>query len=197
MDGRRLRRWWVCGGLVFGAVGCKHDQPTLPDGSAFPVAQAPKRSMWGGGATAQPMAAAEASMPARKAGEPLKADTEVAFADVRVSSAFDEKNPPGNREALIDSARQGYQKALQQDPKNKGALLGMARLYARMGEQDRALEVYRRYLTLYPKDHATVHEVAVMHGRWKDFAGASAWCDAALKIDPAKSFHRPCMTATS
>ena len=191
MDGRRLRRWCVCGGLAFGAVGCKHDQPTLPDGSAFPVAQGAKKSMWGGGsATVHPMAVAEANMPARKAGEPLKADTEVAFADVRVSAAFDEKNPPGNREALIDAARQGYQKALQQDPKNKGALLGMARLYARMGEQDRAVEVYRKYLALYPKDHATVHEVGVMHARWKDWASASAWCESAIKLDPENRDYR-------
>ncbi|HUR54328.1 MAG TPA: tetratricopeptide repeat protein, partial [Gemmataceae bacterium] len=83
-----------------------------------------------------------------------------------------------------------YQQALQADPKNKGALLGMARLYARIGEQERADEVYRKYLSLYPKDHAVVHEVAVVHGRWKDWAGAAAWCEAALKIDSENRDYR-------
>ena len=52
-------------------------------------------------------------MPPRKPGEPLKPDTIVAMADVQVASALDEKNPPSNREQLLDGARTKYQQALQ------------------------------------------------------------------------------------
>jgi tetratricopeptide (TPR) repeat protein len=191
MDGRRFRRWALCGGLVLGAAGCKHDQPTLPDGTPFPV-QSQKRSMWSSQPTL-PSATAEASMPPRKPGQPLKPESEAAIAEARASAALDEKNPPNNREQLLDAARQGYQRALTTDPKCKPALLGVARLYARIGEQERADEVYRKYLGYYPKDHAIVHEVAITHARWKDWAGAVAWCDAALKIDPENREYRKSM----
>ena len=192
MDGRRFRRLALCGGLVLGAVGCKSNQPTLPDGSPFPV-QTQKRSMWSSNPTLPSATATDAAMPPRKPGEPMKAATEAAFADVRVSSAFDEKNPPTNREALIDAARQGYQRALQTDPKCKPALLGVARLYARMGEHERADETFRKYMSHYPKDHAVVHEVAITHARWKDWNGAVAWCEAAMKIDPENREYRKTM----
>lgn len=194
MDGRHFRRWAVCGGLILGATGCKQtQQPTLPDGSPFPVAQAPKRSMWGGNPQLPSAVATDGAMPPRKPGTPLKPDTEAAMADVRVSSAFDDKYPPANREQLLDAARQGYQRALQTDPKNKAALLGVARLYARLGERERADDMYRKYLTHYPKDHAVVHEVAIVHGRWKDWPGAVAWCEAALKVDPENREYRKSM----
>lgn len=197
MDGRRLRRWALCGGLVFGSLGCKSDyysKSNLPQPGetvgTFPPGQFTKKSMWGGNQVAAQPAAVPDALPKRKPGEPVSANMEVAFADVRAASAFDEKNPPTNREHLLDAARQGYQRALQRDPKHKGALLGMAGLYARMGDADRANETYRKYLSLYPNDHAVMHEVAMAHARWKDYAGAEAWCEAAIKADPENREYR-------
>jgi tetratricopeptide (TPR) repeat protein len=115
---------------------------------------------------------------------PPSPETEVAFATVRLEAAMDEKAAPGNREQLLDLARHGYLRALKQDPKNKEALLGLARFHARLGERDKALEVFQKYLQLYPQDRDVVHEVALIHARWKDWGEAVAWCDRALKLDP-------------
>ncbi|QJW93569.1 tetratricopeptide repeat protein [Frigoriglobus tundricola] len=114
---------------------------------------------------------------------PASAESLVAIADVRLEAALDEKTP-GSKEELLDMARTGYQKALAQDPKSKAALTGMARFYARLGDRDRAIEMYKKYLTLYPSDAGVAHEVALAHARWKDWTGAVAWCEFALKIDP-------------
>jgi tetratricopeptide (TPR) repeat protein len=94
---------------------------------------------------------------------------------------------------LLDSARAGYQKALQQDPKNKVALLGLAKYYARLGEREKAIEMYKKYLSLYPNDKAVAHEVAMAHASWKDWAGAVAWCEYALKLDPENLSYRKTM----
>jgi tetratricopeptide (TPR) repeat protein len=197
MDGRRLRRWCLCGGLVLGPLGCKSDyysKSNLPQPGdtvgTVPPGQFTKKSFWGGNQLAAQPAAVPDALPKRKPGQQLLPGTDVALADVQASSAFDERNPPANREQLLDSARQGYHKALQKDPKHKGAMLGLAGLYARMGDQDRASDLYRKYLGLYPNDHEVMHEVALAHARWKDFAGAEAWCEAALKLDPENRNYR-------
>ena len=120
----------------------------------------------------------------RPSKKPASADTLAAIANTQVEAAFDEKTAAGSKEGLLDLARKGYQKALKQDPKCKTALLGLAGLYARMGDRDKAVEMYKKYLTLYPKDADVAHEVALAHARWKDWNGAVAWCEYALKIDP-------------
>jgi len=113
----------------------------------------------------------------------------VKFADVWVETAFGDPPPP-NRDHYVDLARQAYQKALQKEPKNKGALLGMARLYAKLGDREHALKYYKKFLHHYPKDHEVAHEVAIAHARWRDWAGAVAWCDAAIKGDPQNRTYR-------
>jgi tetratricopeptide (TPR) repeat protein len=147
----------------------------------MPMAAA-KKSFWGGSG-GQPPGPAEVAADSPKKGPPSP-ESEVAFADVRLDLAFDEKQPPANREALLDLARQGYQKALQQDPKNPAALLGLARYYTRVGDREKAVETFKKYLTLYPQDREVAHEVARAHAQWKDWAGAVAWCDFTLQLDP-------------
>lgn len=197
MDGRRFRRLFLCGGLLAGAAGCNRN--TYSDTFGFPKAGQPVGAMvpggksgWGSGQTpgvtdglvGMPVEPA----PARKKGG-FSPDSRVAFADTWVASALGE-NPPANRDQLLDMARQAYGKALEKDPKHKGAMLGLARLYGRLGDREHAMEYYRKYLTLYPTDHDVMHEVAVTHGRWRDWDGAVAWCDAALKADPQNRTYR-------
>ena len=112
-------------------------------------------------------------------------DTLVAIADVQLDAAADETTAPGTRKALLDDARDGYRLALDTDPKHKGALLGFARYYARTEQRVFAVETYKKYLTLYPTDADAAHELAVAHAKWQDWSGAVAWCEHALKIDPA------------
>ena len=204
MDGRCFRRWWLCGGLLAAATGCHRN--TYPDNVSMPKAGGPvtakplgsgffdKKPVWGGGPVSTPAAGQANAVPGmpgehpvttkpRKAGEGFQPDTLVAFGDTWVDQAFSEPVPP-SKDQLLDQARQAYQKALHKDPKNKGALLGVARLYAKLGERDRATEAYRKYLEYNPKDADAIHELAVAHARWKDWPGAMSWCEAALKTDP-------------
>jgi tetratricopeptide (TPR) repeat protein len=194
MDGRRFRKLCVFGCLLgVAAVGCNRgNKPAQLAQDAMPVTGVPMpnsststKSLWNPGGTPQP----PTPVPAEARPEPLSkkppsAEALVAISDVRLDAAFDEKTAPGSREALLDLARQGYQKALKQEPKSKAALHGMARFYARVNEREKAIEAYKKYLTEHPNDSGVAHEVAIVHARWKDWAGAVAWCEFALKIDP-------------
>ena len=46
------------------------------------------------------------------------------------------------------------------------------------------METYKSTSPVYPKDKDVAHEVALAHAQWKDWTGAAAWCEFALKIDP-------------
>src|SRR6478752_5463071 len=129
MDGRMFSKWCVFGCLLVAGVGCKGGAkqqmigPTPPEPSKLvnmPIGN--NKSFWGG--SHGPTMPVEVEPEVSK--KPASAASLVAIADVRLDAAFDEKTAPGSREALLDMARQGYQKALQQDPKSKEALVGMA-----------------------------------------------------------------------
>jgi tetratricopeptide (TPR) repeat protein len=191
MDGRTIRRWCVVGGLLVASLGCRNSKQQqnligpMPDSgsSAFvnmPMGNSGSKSLWGG--SSPPAASMPVEMDTSKKG-PASAESLVAIAHVQLDAALDEKTAPGSKEGLLDAARKGYQKALQRDPKSKEALKGMGQFYARMGEREKSLEMYKKCLTLHP-EAAIAHEVAVAHGRWKDWAGAVSWCEYALKIDP-------------
>ncbi|MCS6864165.1 MAG: tetratricopeptide repeat protein [Gemmataceae bacterium] len=190
MDGRSLWKYWVWGMVVLGTVGCRHQR-------ADPLAEMPPtpavwpqqsdhhtglRSLWGGNSAP---AAIPVEVAPADSNKPVAADTLVAIADVRLEAAFDPKTAAGSRDTLLDLARKGYQKALEQEPKSKAALRGMARYYVRVDERDKAIEMYKRCLTHHPRDADLGHEIAMVHARWKDYPGAIAWCHYTLKnIDP-------------
>jgi tetratricopeptide (TPR) repeat protein len=193
MDGRMLRRWCMLGCVLTAAVGCGDRSAKqspfgqMPDSSGTQVVQMPvgqSRSLFGGGSggASVPVEMASPDVTSKK---PPSADTIVKIADTQLEAAFDERTAPGSKQALLDTARTGYQKALQQDPKSKSALLGMARYYVRVEDHEKSLEMFKKYLTLY-KDADVAHEVAIVHARWHDMNGAVAWCEYALKIDPEK-----------
>jgi tetratricopeptide (TPR) repeat protein len=183
MDGRRLRKWWLSGCLVAGAFGCNRNsvqQPQVP-GPVLGTPVTTSKPFWGGSGK-QNVPTEIVEEPARKG--PAKPETIVALANAQLDSALDEKTIPASREALLDQARQGYQKALQQDSKNKAALLGLAKYYARVGDREKAVEAYKKYFAVFPKDKEIAHEVALAHAQWKDWGGAVSWCEYALKLDP-------------
>ncbi len=195
MDGRRMLTL-LCGGLLVGAVGCtRQHRPGEPVGFD-PKAQAAAlgSTKWpGAGSTSAPPGTpvqTASDLPARKPGQPFKPETDAAIADVRAEAAFADGRTADDRERLIDQARQGYQKALKKDPKCRDALVGLARLYAKLGDKEKSVQTYRTYLEHHPKDHEVAHEVAVAHGRWKDWDGAAKWCEHALSIDPENRTYR-------
>jgi tetratricopeptide (TPR) repeat protein len=192
MAGRWIRKCSLTGCLVIGAIGCNKNAVQQTDAqpvSGVPMTVSNSKPWWGSSA---PQPAAEVVAEAPRKG-PAKPETEVAFANVRMEAAFDEKMPDSNRGAMLDQARHGYQKALQQDPKNKAALLGLARYYVRINEHDKTLETYQKYLAIYPTDREVVHEVAMAYARWKDWGNAVAWCERALKLDPENITFRKTM----
>jgi len=191
MDGRqfKLKSWCLFGGLVLSAVGC-HNKDTYPQ-NMLPQGGLSTAPSTGGGmfgaktkATA-PMAGSPmesvVSTPRKKG--PLLPDTEVAMAETHLQIALNDPPPP-NKDEMLDMARARYQRALKQNPKHKDALLGVARMYAKLGDKVHAAEAYDRYLKIYPKDAEVLHELAMKRAQWKDWAGAIAMCDAALKVDP-------------
>lgn len=188
MDAGRCLRGFAYGCVLAGAVGCNRNaqQPSpygqMPNTNGSVAQNPPTKSMWDRGSNAPPTGQVEMTPPVSN--KPASASAIVAISDVRLDAAFDEKTVPGSKEAMLDLAREGYQKALKQEPKNKDAMLGIARFYAKIGEKEKAVEAYKKYLTTYPNDASAAHEIAIMHARWKDWVGACAWCDFALKIDP-------------
>ena len=192
MDGRMIRRWCVLGCLLTAAVGCKNSKQQqnligpgpAPDGGGAPqMVNMPltKSKSFFGGNSGGPSMPVEVAPPVST--KPASAEALTKLADVQLEAAFEERTAPGSKEGLLDSARKGYQRALQQDPKSKAALRGMAGFYARTGDREKALDTYKKYLTLYPEADVA-HEVAIAHARWKDMDGAVKWCDYTLKIDP-------------
>lgn len=200
MDGRRMGRWIVCGGLILAGTGCKRN--TLPDQSIpSPMVNnvAPptlKKSFWGSSSRPQVptpgMPAPEAVAEARPKKTGPMPDFEAAAADLKVELAFADPPPP-NRDEMLDTARIRYQRAIQADEKHKGALLGLARMHAKLDEQEAAIEAYRNYLKHYPKDADAHHEVAQRMGQWKNWESAITWCDSALKLDPENRTYRKTM----
>jgi tetratricopeptide (TPR) repeat protein len=184
-----IRRLCALGGLFAAALGCNRNATQspygqMPDAGGTQVVRMPvggSNKLFGGSNGASvPVEMAPDPAASKK---PLSAETLVALADTQFEAAMDERTVPGSKEALLDRARTGYQRALKADPKSKAALRAMAQYYARVGERDKALEMYKRYLTLYP-EAGVAHDVAIAHARWKDMPGAVGWCEYALKIDP-------------
>ncbi len=189
MDGRLFRKWCVFGCLMAAAVGCNRNNKQspfgqMPDGGTpvvqMPVNNAGSKSLWGG-SNKSPSVPVEVAPETSK--KPASPEALVAIANVQLDAAFDEKTAPGSKEGLLDTARKGYQRALQQAPKNKAAMLGMAQFYAKTNDREKAVEMYKKCLTQHPEAEIA-HEVAIAHARWKDWGGAVAWCDYTLKIDP-------------
>jgi predicted Zn-dependent protease len=125
----------------------------------------------------------EAAPPRRPGQKGLLPDTETEFANTHVQVALGDPSPP-NKDEMLDMARHRYERALKQDPKHQGALLGLARMYVRTGEREKAAAAFKRYVDVHPKDAAVQHEAAMACARFQDWTGACAWCDAALRLDP-------------
>jgi tetratricopeptide (TPR) repeat protein len=189
MAGRWIYKFSLTSCLIMGAVGCNRNtvQSSVADAQpvqGVPMAPANNKSLWGN-STPHAAAAVPVEVPAEAARKgPVKPETEVAIADLRLQLALDEKTQDGQRAGLLDLARHGYQKALQQDSKNKAAMLGLARYYSRVGEREKSVEMYEKYVAINPSDREAMHEIAITYARWQDWNNAVTWCNRALKIDP-------------
>jgi len=190
MDGRI--RSGVLAGLAATAltsIGCRYlerNEPTLPN-ATIPIAGVNPPAKPGFFSSAPKYGPPVEQIPIRDAAlknKPFKADTFVAVGDAELEAAFDENRNGADRDQLIDVARQRYTTALQQDAKNKDALLGLGRLYTWAGDRDRALQMYQDASKYHPKNKDVAFAIVRCYVRFQDWNAACQACDAALAIDP-------------
>src|SRR5205807_6175736 len=70
---------------------------------------------------------------------------------------------PEMQARLRDEARRSYQESLKADPDSFEAMRGLARIYAAMGDYERALETYRTALAKHPRDVSLSVDLGMMH----------------------------------
>jgi tetratricopeptide (TPR) repeat protein len=123
---------------------------------------------------------------------PLKNETIVTFADAQVSAVFDTaaEGLGVQGERTLEEARYKYQHVLQTDPTNREALVGMARLYTRLGDRERATAFYESATKAHPRDHKLLYERSLALGRFEDWNGAMQSCQQALALDPENRRYR-------
>jgi tetratricopeptide (TPR) repeat protein len=195
MDGVRIRIFLASalavGGLA--SAGCRTTKEPLPS-ATLPTPGQHKSGFLGLGRSspkfgppAEPVAAAK---PLRKPGAGMKVETEVIWADTEVDAALQEGRTDDERNKLFDNARAKYQKALAADPKNKAALAGLGRLYAKAGDRERAVQTFTQAIHLDPKDHETAIKLAKAQAQFGDWAGACQSCEYALALDPENRGYR-------
>ena len=190
---RRLTSW-ACAAALAAGVGCKTDKTQVaadaPGGGA-------NQSMLGkafGSKLPPPgtpgMPPVTAARPPRKPGEGLKPETEVGLAAVDYDVAM-AAGSTVERDQLLDAARQKYGRALKTDPKNKDALVGLARLYTATGDKDHAVAALTTAVQYHPADHKLSYRLAATQFKFGDFPAAAQACEAALKGDPgSREYHK-------
>lgn len=119
--------------------------------------------------------------------------TEIAFGELKEAEADSDaaKREPEIQARLRDEARQAYQHAIKIDPKNVDAYRHLGRLYAKMGDCERAFETYKKAMAKYPKDATLWYEVGLCHHRRKEFAESVRCFNKALELDPEnRDYHK-------
>jgi tetratricopeptide (TPR) repeat protein len=135
--------------LIGGTLGCTQTQKTIPAKDIPPNAKIVK-------AEDQPKTTP-------------KADTCVAFGNLRLHAAMDGSAQGDSREEALTQARKLYEQALKSDPKCIDAYKGLAQLEQTRGNHDGALDYYHKALAVDPKATTIWYELGVCqarHGNW-------------------------------
>jgi Tfp pilus assembly protein PilF len=107
-----------------------------------------------------------------------------AFAEMKEREADLAKDTPEIQARLRDEARRAYQEMLKAEPDNIDAARGLARVYASMGNYDRAREAYTKALSRHPRDVNLWYDYGMMFDRKRDWAEGAKCFKKALEIDP-------------
>jgi Tfp pilus assembly protein PilF len=112
-----------------------------------------------------------------------KAGTYVAWAAVLEQKA-DTTTDVSQKQNTYDEARQLFQQALKADPKHMPAYTGLARIYVKMGHNERALETYRKALEKNPNDADLWFQIGVCECRQRHWDLAVLAFQKALELAP-------------
>ncbi len=163
MDGRMSA--WVLLGLALLSGGCvttteKH--VTFPNpGDTLPAAPAKKEPK-----------------------QPAPPRLLTAVAELKETDAEKAKDQPEKQARLRDEARQAYQDVLKTEPNNIAAYRGLARVYCRMGDYQRAEETFAKAITRQPRDVHLWFDMGMMHNRRKQWAEGVRCFRKGLDVDP-------------
>jgi tetratricopeptide (TPR) repeat protein len=94
------------------------------------------------------------------------------------------RDNPEQQARLRDDARRAYQEILKTDPDHVEAHRGLARVYGRMGDYERAQETYKKALAKHPRDVSLWYDFGMMYNRKRDWAEGAKCFAKALEIDP-------------
>ncbi|HEV3145291.1 MAG TPA: tetratricopeptide repeat protein [Gemmataceae bacterium] len=178
MDGRKA--FILFGGILCGLIGCTPSQTRQPNDPLVSSALPPK----------PPAQANNTPVNVRKDNvEPAKElqakpATCVAMGDLYAQCSADEKRSPQDRAQFNMKAQDAYRRALQQDPKNVPAYVGLAKVQELAGDREGALKTWQAALTKLPNDPKIWSERGMFLGRMQNFNEATASLAQASKLDP-------------
>ncbi len=127
----------------------------------------------------------------RMVDQPLPADPKkslahvsVAYARVHEDRAAEPNIPPEAKRLFLDQARAAYQKALEAEPKNADALLGMARVAVAVEDPELARQCLTKAVQFHPKSVAVCFEVGMYHCKRKEWQPALDALGKANQLEP-------------
>jgi tetratricopeptide (TPR) repeat protein len=112
------------------------------------------------------------------------ANLSVAYGRVHESKAAEPNAQPEVKRLFLDQARVVYLKALEAEPKNLDALLGMARVSAGLEDPDQAKQYLTRATQMYPKATTAWYEVGMFHCKRKEWTPALDALSKAHQLEP-------------
>lgn len=90
----------------------------------------------------------------------------------------------------FDDAQKQYDRALQADPKDLNALVGLARLHDRQGRSAKALEFYQKAVKAHPKSALVHNDLGLCYGRMQDWRQSAAEFSKACQMAPENTRYR-------
>ncbi len=116
---------------------------------------------------------------------PLPA-TEIAVGRLKEEEADSDavKKNPELQAHYREQARKAYFQALSIDPDNLDAMRHLGKLYAKMGDINRAQEMIKQAMVKHPKDAHLWYDLATCHQRRRDFSESVRCLSKALELDP-------------
>jgi tetratricopeptide (TPR) repeat protein len=141
-----------------------------------------------GSPTPEPATLTTAAKPFSKEKRQPKPETCVAFANFHQQLAIDPERSQAERDHSREKARKAYEHALQLDPDNLQALVGLGQLYDSTGDHARAVATYQQALKNHGMEPALWHRLGMSHGKAKDWDQSLQCLRKAVELEPENHF---------